>query len=251
MKTEDNTPRISIVTATYNSAATLPRTMSSVLAQTYPAYEYIIIDGGSNDGTLATIEKVRESFDEKGIRLIVVSEPDNGMYDAMNKGVEKASGDIIGIINSDDWYEDDALETVAGAYRDEPFDLFYADLRLIFPGGKTIVKHSKDRRYQTSRHWNHPTTFITKEIYDKNKYRTDCLHDDYDLILRLKKQGVKTRVVNKVLADFSMSGVSHKRGFRGAIRSIRQKYAIYRQNGYGWYYIIEPVMEEFGKLIIG
>ncbi len=249
--TNEKSPRISVVTVTYNSADTLPKTMASVQSQTYPPYEYIIIDGGSNDGTLAAVDAARAGFDEKGIRLVVVSEPDNGIYDAMNKGVTKATGDIIGIINSDDWYEADALETVADSYREEPFDLFYADLRLVFPGGKSFVKHSRDRRYQTSRDWNHPTTFITKEIYDKYKYRTGSIHDDYDLILRLKKDGVRTRVVNKVLADFTMSGVSHRRGLSGAIESIRQKYEIYRRNGYARYYIIEPVLEEFGKLIIG
>jgi len=243
--------RISIVTVTYNSSATLKRTMMSVLEQTYPPYEYIIIDGGSSDATLAVIDSVRAGFDEKGIRLLVTSEPDNGIYDAMNKGIKKATGDIIGIINSDDWYEEDALETVAEEYERSPFDLFFADLRMVFPSGRTFIKHSKDGRYQTSRNWNHPTTFITRQIYDSNSYRTDSIHDDYDLILRLKKQGVRTRVVNKVLANFAMSGVSHKRQIAKTIKSIKEKYKIYRQNGYSRLYIIEPVMQEFGKLIIG
>ena len=243
--------KISVITATYDSAETIKDTLLSIAHQTHPAHEYIIMDGGSKDDTLTIVEDHREAIEKRGTKLIVVSEPDNGMYDAMNKGIDRASGDIIGIINSDDWYEDDALETVADAYIKEPFDLFYADLRMHFPGGRTFVKHSRKRRYATSRDWNHPTTFITKEIYKNNKYRTDTLHDDYDLILRLKKEKVREKVVNKVLANFRMDGVSHRRGFRGAIKSIRLKYGIYRRNGYGWYYIIEPVMEEFGKLIIG
>lgn len=251
MGSNDQRPSISVVTATYNSAGTLGETIQSVLDQTYPPKEYIVIDGGSGDGTLSLIESKRSLFEEKGIRLVIVSEPDNGMYDAMNKGVDRADADIIGIINSDDWYENDALETVADTYCEEPFDLFYADLRMIFPDGRTFIKHSKDRRYQTSRHWNHPTTFITKEIYGRYHYRNETLHDDYDLILRLRRDNVRTKVVNKVLANFRMSGVSHRRGFSGAIKSIKLKYGIYRKNGYGWYYIIEPVMEEFGKLIIG
>ncbi len=243
--------KISVVTVAYNSADTIGATIRSVLDQTYPPYEYVVIDGASEDDTVAVVNGFKDEFDDKGIALIVVSEKDNGIYDAMNKGVAKATGDIIGIINSDDWYEDDALKTVAETYIKEPFDLFYADLRMHFPGGRTFVKHSRKRRYATSRDWNHPTTFITKEIYDKNTYRTDTLHDDYDLILRLKKEKVRETVVNKVLANFRMDGVSHRRGFRGAIKSIKLKYGIYRRNGYGWYYIIEPVMEEFGKLIIG
>ena len=168
------------------------------------------------------------------------------MYDAMNKGIEKASGDIIGIINSDDWYEPDALETVAATYKKEPFDLFWADLRMHLPDGRTFVKHSRDRRYQTSRDWNHPTTFITKETYDRFRYKKDTIHDDYDLILRLRAAGVRSRVAN-----FRMNGVSHKRSLSDAISRIKLKYGIYRQNGYGCFYILEPVMVELGKLIIG
>ncbi len=244
--------RISVITASYNSEKTIEDTIISITKQTYPAHEYILVDGGSTDSTVEIVEKYRDSLTKIGTGLIVISERDNGMYDAMNKGIKRATGDIIGIINSDDWYEDDALETVAQTYQKEPFDLFYADLRMYFPDGRCFVKHSKNRKfYQTSRNWNHPTTFITKEIYDRFQYRTDTIHDDYDLILRLRKNKVRTKVVNKVLANFRMDGVSHRRGFRGAIASIKLKYGIYRRNGYGWYYIIEPVMEEFGKLIIG
>ncbi len=248
---DESAVRISVITVTYDSAATIEDTLSSVASQTYPAYEYIIIDGKSKDNTLSIVEDWREKIEERGTKLIVVSEPDEGMYDAMNKGIEKASGDIIGIINSDDWYEPDALETVAAAYKKEPFDLFWADLRMHLPDGRTFVKHSRDRRYQTSRDWNHPTTFITKETYDRFRYKNDTIHDDYDLILRLRAAGVRSRVVNKVLANFRMNGVSHKRSLSGAISRIKLKYGIYRQNGYGCFYILEPVMVELGKLIIG
>lgn len=248
---EEGTIRISVVTVTYNSGQTLSYTVRSVLDQTYPAYEYIVIDGGSTDDTLSVMGSFAGEFEQKNIKLTIVSESDNGIYDAMNKGIKKASGDIIGIINSDDWYEPCALETVAAAYEESPFDLFYADLRMVFPGGKSFIKHSKLRRYQTSRDWNHPTTFITKQIYDRYQYRTDTIHDDYDLILRLRKANVRTKVVNRVLANFRMSGVSHSRNLKGAIKSIKVKYGIYRRNGYGRYYIIEPLLEEFGKLIIG
>ena len=243
--------RISVITVTYNSENTLPGTIRSVLDQSFLPYEYIVVDGLSTDATVSVAESFRRDFDEKGIKFTVVSEKDNGMYDAMNKGIKIASGDVVGIINSDDRYERDAFLTVADTYETTPFDLFYADIRMVLPDGRSFVKHSRDRKYATSRDWNHPTTFITKEIYKNNKYRTDTLHDDYDLILRLKKEKVREKVVNKVLANFRMDGVSHRRGFRGAIKSIKLKYGIYRRNGYGWYYIIEPVMEEFGKLIIG
>ena len=243
--------RISVITVTYDSAATIEDTLSSVAVQTYPAYEYIIVDGKSEDDTLPIVEKWREKIEGRGTKLIVISEPDDGMYDAMNKGIRTASGDIVGIINSDDWYEPDALETVAGTYKAEPFDLFWADVRMHLPDGRTFIKHSRDRKYQTSRDWNHPTTFITKETYNGSQYRNDTIHDDYDLILRLRKAGVKTKVVNKVLANFRMNGVSHKRSLSGAVSRIKLKYGIYRQNGYSRFYIFEPVIVELGKLIIG
>ena len=243
--------KISVVTVAYNSASTISDTIRSVLDQTYPPYEYIVIDGASKDDTVAVVNGFKDEFDDKGIALTVVSEKDNGMYDAMNKGVSKATGDIVGIINSDDWYEKDALSVVADAYVSRPFDLFYADLRMVFPDGRSFVKHSKNRRYATSRDWNHPTTFIAKDIYRKYLYRTDTIHDDYDLILRLKRENARITVVNKVIADFRMSGVSHRRSLRAAISSIKTKYGIYRQNGYSRLYIFECVIVEAGKLIIG
>ena len=243
--------RISVITVTCNSQETIKRTALSVLNQEYKPFEYIIIDGASSDGTVGVIEKMREAFEEAGINLIVVSEPDSGIYDAMNKGIDKASGDIIGIINSDDYYEPCALKVVREAYEEAGFDLFYADLRMIMPQGGSFIKHSRDRKYATSRDWNHPTTFITKCTYEKYKYKTDTIHDDYDLILRLKKAGVKVKVVNEVLANFTMDGVSHKRSIKEAAKRVKIKYGIYRQNGYSPFYFIECFMVEAAKFIIG
>lgn len=243
--------KISVITVTYNSESTLADTMRSVAEQTYLPYEYIIVDGKSSDGTLPVAESFRGDLEAKGVRLDIISEPDKGIYDAMNKGIDRASGDIIGIINSDDRYEKDALEVVASEYAREEFDLFYADLRMVKPDGTSFIKHARDRKYATSRDWNHPTTFITKRIYDRYHYKTETIHDDYDLILRLKRHKVKTRVVNRTLAEFSMNGVSHSRSVAAAIKSIKTKYAIYRNNGYGPGYFFECLIVELGKLIIG
>lgn len=244
-------PSVSIITVTYNSEATLKRTIESVLAQTMPPKEYLIVDGCSTDSTLSIAESFRGSFDEKGIVYSVISEEDNGIYDAMNKGIRLAMGDIIGMINSDDWYEPCAVETVIRTYNEEPFDLFYADLRMHMPGGGTFIKRAKNRRYATSRDWNHPTTFITKEMYDKYNYRNDTIHDDYDLILRLKKAGAKIVIRNEVLADFTMNGTSHERNIKKAVDRVRIKYGIYRDNGYSPLYLFECLAEETAKLIIG
>ena len=246
-----NNPSVSIITVTYNSEATLARTIESVLNQTAKPLEYIIVDGCSTDNTLDVAEGYRRSFEEKGIGYIVKSEPDNGIYDAMNKGISMASGDMIGMINSDDWYEPCAVEMVVSTYREEPFDLFYADLRMHMPSGATFVKRSRYRSYATSRDWNHPTTFITREMYGRFKYRNETIHDDYDLILRLHKAGAKTVVKNIVIADFTMNGTSHERSLKKAIERVRIKYGIYRDNGYSRLYFFECFMVEMAKLIVG
>lgn len=244
-------PRVSIITVTYNSEKTLAVAMESVLNQTVSPYEYIIVDGQSTDKTVEIAEGYKDAFEQKNIRLTVISEKDEGIYDAMNKGIKLASGDIVGMINSDDYYEPIAVGTVLLAYEEEKFDLFYADLRMIKPDGTSFIKHSRDRKYATSRDWNHPTTFITKEMYGRFLYRNDTIHDDYDLILRLKKAGAKTCVVNEVLANFVMNGVSHERKLSKAFDRMKIKYEIYRRNGYSPLYFIECFAVEMGKLIIG
>lgn len=243
--------RFSIITATYNGGRTLRRTMESVLNQVYKPYEYLIIDGASTDNTLDIAYSMKEKFDAAGIMLRIFSEPDEGIYDAMNKGISKANGDIVGIINSDDWYEENALLVVAKAYEEEHFGLFYADLRMHMPNGNTFIKKAKNRRHETSRDWNHPTTFITSEVYKDYKYRTKTIHDDYDLILRLKKAGIKTVVRNETIANFTMNGVSHERNIKAAIKRCRIKYSIYRDNGYSPIYFLECFAQELGKLLIG
>lgn len=243
--------KISIITVTYNSRETVECTLESVLSQTYKPFEYIIIDGASTDETVAVTEGFRGRFEEAGIKLTIVSEKDDGIYDAMNKGIKIASGEIIGIINSDDYYEPNALRVVNDAYNETCFDLFYADLRMVYPDGRSFIKHSRNRKYATSRDWNHPTTFITKCTYEKYQYKNDTIHDDYDLILRLKKDNVRTCVKNEVIANFRMNGVSHNRSLKKAMERVGIKYKIYRQNGYSCFYFFECFIVEAGKLIIG
>ena len=246
-----NNISVSIITVTYNSAATLSRTMESVLAQSVSPFEYIIVDGKSTDNTLETAEGYRRRFEEKGIGLKIISEPDKGIYDAMNKGIGMATGDLIGMINSDDWYEPCAIETVLKTYAEEPFDMFYADLKMHMPSGRTFVKKARYRKYATSRDWNHPTTFISKEMYKKYKYRNETIHDDYDLVLRLRKAGAKTVIRNVVTADFTMNGTSHERSLKKAFERVRIKYGIYRDNGYSPLYFFECFLVEMAKLIAG
>src|SRR5680860_122406 len=117
--------KISLITPSYNSAATIARTIDSVIAQNYPDLEYIIIDGGSKDNTAGVVA----SYQDK-IKLNFISEPDNGIYDAMNKGVKLATGEIIGILNSDDiFYDEKVLTTVANAFSDGKTEVVYGDIK--------------------------------------------------------------------------------------------------------------------------
>ena len=118
--------KISIITVTYNSESTLSDTLSSVLKQTYPDIEYLIIDGASTDGTIALIDSYEPLFNGK---LKWISEKDQGIYDAMNKGLRMATGDVIGILNSDDYFTRiDIIEKIATHFKDEEIDAVYGDI---------------------------------------------------------------------------------------------------------------------------
>ena len=119
--------KVSIITVCYNSAKTIKRTIKSVAEQDYEEIEYIIIDGGSTDGTLDIIDRYKDKIS------VLVSEPDEGIYDAMNKGIARATGDIIGFMNSDDWYADGAIVAIAEAFKKTEAEIVY---------GKTIISEN-------------------------------------------------------------------------------------------------------------
>ena len=243
---------VSIVTVTYNSEETLGATMESVLGQTCTEIEYLIVDGASTDGTVAVAESYRERMERKGIRLRVLSERDGGIYDAMNKGIRMATGDVIGILNSDDWYEADAVETVLGEFEKGGCDLLFSDIRLHRADGSCFVKKARLRRFQTSRDWNHPTMFVEAGVYKGHPFRNRGIHDDYGCYLQMVREGYRVRTLGKVLANFRMGGVSNRKSLREALRRIRDRYVwCYRANGYGRWYLVECVGIEAVKMILG
>lgn len=242
---------VSIVTVCYNSEKTIRKTIESVLAQTYDQVEYIIVDGASKDNTVAVAREYEEQFREKGYIYRIVSEKDNGIYDAMNKGIRMAQGELIGLVNSDDWYEPVAAQTAVDTYRQELFDVFYADLNLVKADGSTIVKHSKLDRFPTTRHWNHPTTFITKNAYaEQGLYRCQTVYDDFDLVLRMRKAGKKIVIRNVVLSNFRTGGVSNQKSFKKCLNRIKARYGCYRNNGYSFIYIFECIAMEAAKMLL-
>lgn len=243
---------VSIITVAYNSESTIAGAMESVLAQTYSDIEYLIIDGKSADTTVKIAESFRARMDAKGIRLRIVSEPDKGIYDAMNKGIRLATGEIIGILNSDDWYEPDAVETAVLTFEKEDCDLMYANICMHKTDGSSFIKRARNRTFQTSRDWNHPTTFVKAEVYKDNPFRNLGVHDDYGFFLQMKRQKRKIVVVDKTLANFRMGGASNRKDFAAAKKRIMDRYKYcYRINGYSRWYIFECIIIEAAKMILG
>ena len=200
-------PRITIVTITFNSAATLDETIRSVTMQDYPALEYVIIDGGSTDGTLDIIQKYKDQIQ------VVVSEPDKGISDAFNKGIARATGEIIGIINSDDILLPGALQAVAEAY-DPQVDV-YSGLILFWneETGETFPSYP-DVKFDTLKlQYNvaHPARFIRKDAYQRfGLYCVDLRYMmDIELLCRMYQQGAKFKLVEKPLAKFRIGGTTN------------------------------------------
>ena len=249
--------KISIITVAYNSEKTIAKTIESVLGQQAAPekpfqIEYLIIDGSSSDRTVEVAEGYRAKMEEKGICYRIVSEPDRGIYDAMNKGIRLAEGEIIGIINSDDLYEPDALKTVTETFEETGCELMFANIRLHRADGSSFVKKARLRRIQTSRDWNHPTMFVKAAVYKKYPFRQKGIHDDYGCYLQMRRAGVTVVAVDRVLADFRMGGASNHKSLKEAADRIRDRYLFcYRINGYSRWYLLECIAIEAVKMILG
>jgi glycosyltransferase len=211
--------KISVVTASYNSAATIGFTIESFLAQNHPEKEMLVIDGGSSDETL----KIVESFGSDAIR--VFSERDKGVYDAMNKGFRLFQGDVVGFLNSDDTFHDsNALSDIAAAMQDS--DIVYGDLDMVTDHrSKRVFRSWRGglfRRYSFQLGWvpPHPTFYMRREVVQKVgdydlRYITTA---DYDYMLRaLALNNFRARYIPRVIADFQMGGIS-TRGWRVTVR---------------------------------
>ncbi len=243
--------KISVVTVAYNSEEGIGRTIESVLGQTYHEIEYLIIDGKSSDRTVEIAEGYREALEARGIVYRVISEPDGGIYDAMNKGIRLAEGDVIGLLNSEDTYEPETLETVAETFEQTGCELMFANIRIHKPDGNSFVKKARLRRFQTSRDWNHPTTFVRAEVYKANPFLNRGIHDDYGFYLKMRRQDRRIVTVDKVLANFRMGGASNKKSWKAARKRIRDRYQYcYRINGYSRWYLAECIAIEAVKMLL-
>ena len=251
IRTMDEQPLVSIITVSFNSEKTIRDTLESVLAQDYDRIEYLIVDGASTDSTMAIVDSYRSQFCDRGVLFRVSSEKDKGIYDAMDKGIRKSTGSIIGIVNSDDWLEPDAVSTVVGEYKKKQFEICFGSINMIKNEKIAYVKHGRVRRYKTSRDLCHPGMFVTRKAYERlGLYDIGFrLYADLDFWLRAFRNGVDYVVVDKPLSNYRLGGASNRKTLKQTIRSTKEKYACYRRNGYSRLYIFECVFMEMAKYI--
>jgi glycosyltransferase involved in cell wall biosynthesis len=204
--------KISIITATYNSAATVRDTLASIAEQQYSNIEHIIVDGLSKDNTLSIVKEFSHVAK-------VVSEKDNGIYDAMNKGVKLATGDIIGILNSDDFYTTPSiLSKVVAAFEDPAVEAVYGDLQYVKATNVDVVTRTWRSGTYKKKYlyygWMppHPTFFVRRHVYDKCGLFNTTLRSaaDYELMLRvLLKYNVHAKYIAEVLVKMRAGGMSN------------------------------------------
>lgn len=204
--------KISVITISFNSASTIRDTIESVLSQDYPNVEYIVIDGKSKDNTV----EILKSYGEK---IKWISEPDKGIYDAMSKGVKLATGNVVGIINSDDYYPDaQTLSRVAKAFENSDIEAVYGDLQYVdFSDSNKVVRNWKSGEYKKEnflKGWMppHPTFFLKKSVYDKFGYYDATFKSagDYELMLRmLYRHNIKVAYIPSVQMKMRVGGVSN------------------------------------------
>jgi glycosyltransferase involved in cell wall biosynthesis len=201
-------PLVSIVTVVYNGAATLERTIQSVLSQSHPRIEYIVVDGGSTDGTLDILRRYEDRLD------LWTSARDKGIYDAMNKGIGLCTGDWIGLINADDWYPADAVERAMAAADEAPkANIIHGDILIHYPNGTSKVKHPKPSGFLL-RYWemtlNHPSFFVRRSYYSGRAFNTAFrVGGDHHWTLRAWLETPDHfHYVPAVLAHFSVGGAS-------------------------------------------
>jgi glycosyltransferase involved in cell wall biosynthesis len=210
-------PLVSVVTVVYNGAATLERTIRSVLAQP-GRVEYIIMDGGSTDGTLDILRRYDSDID------LWCSAPDKGIYDAMNKGIARCTGDWVGLINADDWYADGALERAISAAAGRPdVNIVHGDILIHYPNGASKVKHARVNGFLL-KHWemmlNHPSFLVRRSYYAGHPFDPSFrVGGDHHWTLRAWLEDPRQFLhLPEVIAHFSVGGASATIPLRKALR---------------------------------
>lgn len=215
--------KVSIITATYNSSSTVQSSIESVIQQNHPNVEHLIIDGASSDSTVEIVKH----FQKKHPQIVLHSDPDKGIYDALNKGVKLASGDIIGFLHSDDFFADSqTLSKVMQVLNDDKIDGVFGDLKYVNAEEPTkVIRYWKSKPFSphlVKRGWMpaHPTLFLKREVYEKHgQFDLNLkIAADYDFMLRILKD-------NELNFEYLPEIITHMRvgGASNAVGNIKQK----------------------------
>ena len=238
--------KVSIITSVYNNKATIKDAIESVLNQTYKNIEYIIVDGGSTDGTIDVIKKYQDKISK------FVSESDNGIYDGLNKGIKLATGDIIAFLHSDDeYYFTDIIEKIIKKFQENNCDGVYGDLIYVNEKNK-IVRYWKSGEFSVEKlkkGWMppHPTLFLRKKIYDKyGFFSLDYkISADYDFMLRVLRDNPKLVYIPEILYKMKLGGASNK-SIKNIIQKSIEDYKAITQNKVGG--MLTLINKNFSKL---
>ncbi len=246
---------VSIITIVLNRADYIEGTIKSVISQDYPFIEYIVVDGGSSDGTVEIIKKYGDRISKW------VSEPDNGISDAMNKGIRMASGSIVGMIHAGDYYEPGAVSAVVQVFLDCPdAGVVHGNMLLMHPQGSSTVP-CRPLRNPEKEAWKtmpvlHPTVFVRKSVYEKYGVFDPAysIAMDYDLVLRFLKNGILFKHVQRNLVTMTTGGVSmtNLSDRFGEVRSIAIRHGYNRFKvaaAYAWSTIFRPLETAVGKFL--
>ena len=230
--------KISIITITYNSASSLQRALDSVQSQNYKDIEHVIIDGASMDGT----RKLIEAYAKQHKNVKWVSEKDNGIYDAINKGIRLATGDLIGFLHSDDmFYSVDSIEQIVAAFEQNQADVVYGDLQ--YMRGNKVVRRWKSNAFNPRAlkyGWMppHPTVYVRREVYQQvGEYDSWFrISADYDMILRIFTAGYNTHYIPEVLVCMETGGASNK-NTKARLSKTMEDYIVLKKNHVGAGYL--------------
>ncbi|RKN79764.1 glycosyltransferase family 2 protein [Ulvibacterium marinum] len=238
---------VTLITVVYNGEEHLEQTIKSVLNQTYVNTEYIIVDGGSTDRTIEIIKNYESQISTW------ISEPDKGLYDAMNKGVDLANGELIAMINSDDWYERNAVHSMVQAYKENPgYSIYHSDIFIINQNGKkTLRKYNKStfkfKYYGMTYH--HPTMFITAKEYRLHRYNTNLsIYSDYQLVLETFFRSSKSFFYVEIpTVNYRIGGISAKTSI---YKRIQESFLVRRNVGMNYLEILFALFLELSVYVI-
>ena len=244
--------KITVITAVYNGENTIKKTIESVLMQEVRPYEYLIVDGLSSDHTVKIAESYRREFENAGIIYNIVSEKDDGIYDAFNKGVRLAEGEYISFLNADDWYTPTAVKTVQETYARQAFDFAYGTIQYMGAKGAILKKKSRLDKFVSSRNWNHPSSFVKRELYLNYPFDLQFkAYADFDWFLKIRKLPIRIAIFpdDEVIAHFQAGGTSINADFSKMLKRASEKALAYRRNGYSRIYFFEAYGWEFVKYV--